>query len=251
MEEIRLNGSLGALYGVLQLPDAAMPAPLIILSHGFGDSHSGNQDYADYFTAQGFATFNFDFCGGGFESKSGGTMLEMSVLTEAEDLNAVIDHFRVDGRFSRIFLWGASQGGFVSSCVAARRPADVAALVLEFPAYVLQDDARRRANPDGSFPERDAVMGIPIGRRYSEDAVAFDIYDVIRAYTGDVLILHGDQDAIVPLSCAQRAAKAFERAELVILAGQNHGFVGEARAGAMAREAAFLKAHGLFKKGFL
>lgn len=43
---------------------------------------------------QGFATYNFDFCGGGFGSRSAGTMLEMSVLTEAEDLNAIIDHFK-------------------------------------------------------------------------------------------------------------------------------------------------------------
>ena len=98
---------MGKLYGILQLPGAETPYPLIILSHGFGGSHAGNQDYADYFTSQGFATFNFDFCGGGFGSKSDGTMLEMSVLTEAADLNAVIDYFRP--RFPVIFLWGASQ----------------------------------------------------------------------------------------------------------------------------------------------
>ena len=33
-------------------------------------------------------------------------------------------------------------------------------MVLEFPAFVLQDDAKGRANPDGSFPETEFFMGI-------------------------------------------------------------------------------------------
>ena len=243
MTEINIQGSMGNLYGILQTPGTDEPLPLIILSHGFGGSHAGNRDYADYFTAHGFATFNFDFCGGGFGSKSDGTMLEMSVLTEAEDLNAIVDHFKGDGRFTQIFLWGASQGGFVSSYVAARRPEDVAALMLEFPAFVLQDDAKKRANPDGSFPETESVMGITIGHRYGEDAVSSDIYDVIGDYKGDVLILHGDRDGIVPLRYSERAANVYENAELVVMEGQNHGFMGEARTEAMKRETAFFRQH--------
>ena len=143
--------------------------------------------------------FNLDFCGGGLESKSDGSMLEMTVLTEAEDLNAVIDHFKNDPRFTKLFLMGFSQGGFVSSYVAAQRPEDAAGPVLEYPACVLQDDARKRALPDGAFPATSNVMGQTIGRVYNEAAVSFDVYDVIGGYTGKALILHGDQDGIVPL----------------------------------------------------
>jgi len=243
MNEIMIPGSMGDIYGILQLPKAEGPVPLVILSHGFGGTHDGNQDYADYFLDKGFAAYSFDFCGGGSGSKSAGTMLEMSVLTEARDLIAIIDHFRTDDRFDRIFLWGASQGGFVSSWVAARRPEDVKAMVLEFPAFVLQDDARRRANPDGSFPETETVMGTCIGRIYSEDAVSFDIYDVIGGYTGDVLILHGDEDGIVPLRYSQRAVEVYASAELVVMPGQNHGFTGQARAEAMERATSFFRAH--------
>ena len=243
MAVIHIQGSMGSLYGELRLPDTQGRLPLVILCHGFGATHAGHQDYADFFCARGLATFSFDFCGGGIGSKSDGTMLEMSVLTEAEDLNAVVDHFKSDDRFSKILLWGASQGGFVSSYVAAHRPEDVAALVLEYPAFVLQDDARERAAADGSFPETDSVMGIRIGRRYSEDAVSFDIYDVIGGYTGDVLILHGDRDGVVPPEYSRRAEKAYRSAELVVMPGQNHGFMGKARREAMDREAEFLLAH--------
>lgn len=243
MNTVSIPGSMGNIWGELQLPGAEGRQPLVILSHGFGGTHAGHQDYADFFTARGLATFNFDFCGGGIGSKSDGTMLEMSVLTEAADLDAVIDHFLSDARFSRILLWGASQGGFVSSYVAAHRPGDVAALMLEYPAFVLQDDAKARAAADGTFPETESVMGRRIGRRYSEDAVSFDIYDVIGGYTGDVLILHGDRDGIVPLEYSRRAAGIYRSAELVVMPGQDHGFTGDARAEAMRREAAFLLVH--------
>lgn len=243
MHEIHIPGSLGDICGELRLPEAGGRLPLVILSHGFGGNQGGLADYAEYFRAQGLAAFSFDFCGGGFGSKSDGTMLEMSVLTEAEDLNAVLDHFLTDARFGPILLWGGSQGGFVSAYVAAHRPGDVAALALEFPAFVLQDDAKARAAADGSFPEVDSVMGVHIGRRYSEDAVSFDVYDVIGGYTGDVLILHGDRDGIVPLAYSQRAAEVFPAAELVVMPGQDHGFMGQARAEAMRREADFLLSH--------
>ena len=243
MNEIIIPGSMGDIYGILQIPENGGSVPLIILSHGFGGTHAGNQDYADYFLDQGFATYNFDFCGGGLGSRSAGTMLEMSVLTEAEDLNAIIEYFKADARFDRVFLWGASQGGFVSSYVAAQRPGDVAAMVLEFPAFVLQDDAKTRANPDGTFPETESVMGIRIGHIYGEDAVSFDIYDVIGGYTGDVLILHGDKDGIVPLSYSQRALEVYSSAELVVMEGQSHGFMGQARAEAKERESDFFRTH--------
>lgn len=108
-EEIpMIQSSNGKIYGELNIPDAENPIPLVILSHGFGGNLLGNQDYAAYFFSQGFATYNFDFCGGGIGSKSEGTILDMSVLTEADDLNAIIDFFKDDARFSEIYLWGGS-----------------------------------------------------------------------------------------------------------------------------------------------
>lgn len=242
-EVIRIEASLGELYGELTVPETESPMPLVILSHGFGGNHEGNREYADYFLKQGFAVYNLDFCGGGFGSKSAGTMLEMSVLTEAEDLNAVVDHFLADERFSCIMLWGASQGGFVSGYVAAQRPADIRALVMEFPAIVLQDNARKDMLSDGTFPETSSVLGVKISRKYNEDAVSFDYYEHIAAYNGPVLILHGDKDPIVPLSYSERAAEVLENAELIVYPGQGHGFMGASRKEAMQAETAFFAGH--------
>ena len=238
--EMYLSGSLGDLFGVLRIPEGEGPFPLVILSHGFGGSHAGSEDWAKRFAELGMASFALDFCGGGFGSRSDGTMKEMSVLTEAQDLNAVIDAFLGDARFSSISLWGQSQGGFVSSYVAAQRPQDVCCLVMEYPAFVLQDDAWARALPDGSFPETSRALGVEIGRIYSVDATSFDIYELMGRYTGPVLLLHGDRDSIVPLRYAERAEGCYENCQLVVLQGQNHGFMGKAKADAIEQEAEFL-----------
>ncbi|MBE5775789.1 MAG: alpha/beta hydrolase [Clostridiales bacterium] len=158
-EILKIPASMGSLYGVLHTQSSC----LLILSHGFGGSHTNHQDYADFFLSKGMSVFNLDFCGGGLESKSDGSMLEMTVLTEAADLNAVIDHFKNDPRFTKLFLMGFSQGGFVSSYVAAQRPEDVAGLVLEYPAYVLQDDARKRRCPMAPFLPPAMLCGKRLG----------------------------------------------------------------------------------------
>ncbi len=96
-------------------------------------------------------------------------------------------------------------------------------------------------NPDGTFPETFSAMNTQISRKFNETAVSFDIYDVIGMYTGDVLIQHGDQDFLVPMSYSQRAAEVFPSAELVVLPGQGHGFRDAGRAEAMERELAFFQ----------
>ena len=240
MEEIIIPGPNGDIYGVLKTPASGSPVPLVILSHGFGGNHAFCQAAADRFAANGFAAYSYDFCGGGFGSRSSGTMMDMSVLTEAADLNAVIDLFKADPRFSCILLWGASQGGFVSAYVSASRPDDIRAAVLEFPAIVLQDDSEARRQADGTFPETVSIMGVKVSRMYDEDATSFNLYDMLPQYPGPVLILHGDKDPIVPLRYSEKAAETFPNAQLIVYPGQGHGFTGTAAQKALDAETAFL-----------
>ena len=73
--------------------------------------------------------------------------------------------------------------------------------------------------------------------------MSFDIYDVMKAYPGDVLIIHGTRDNIAPISYSERAVTVFPSAELVRIDGAGHGFYGndETRAAQMAVD--FVKEH--------
>ena len=240
IEKLTLKVGDDDIYGIMCLPNTEKETyPAVILSHGFGSNAESCKPYAEI-----FAAYAFDFRGGGADSRSSGVTTEMSVLTEAEDLTAVLEQVRtldyVDE--SRVFLWGASQGGFVSSYVAANRPDDVKALILYYPAFVLQDNARARyPNPD-DIPEIENLWGTELGAIYSMDAMSFDIYETIGNYKSDVLIVHGDKDDVVPLSYSERAAAVYKSANLIVFKGGGHGF-SERIDEAAAYSLDFLRAH--------
>ena len=227
--EITLERDGMKIWGELYLPESEEPLPLVIMCHGFGGNHEHMSAYAKAFAGSGFAVYSFDFIGGGYGSRSDGTMKEMSVLTEAADLSAVLDRMKEQPGIDpdSIFLMGGSQGGFVCSYVAGIRPDDVAGLVCLYPAYVLQDNAWKQTPDPDNIPETINLMGIALGGIYNRDAMSFDIYDIIRNYPGKVLILHGTVDSIAPISWSERAAEVFPDAELIRYEGANHGFRGK------------------------
>ena len=229
VQEILLERDGMKIYGELYRPETEEPLPLVIMCHGFGGNHEFMKPYMAAFAKQGIAVYAFDFIGGGYGSKSGGTMREMSVLTEAADLCAVIDAMKTQSGINPdgIFLLGASQGGFVASYVAGIRPEDVAGLVCLYPAYVLQDNAWKQTPDPDNIPDTISLMGTKLGGIYNRDAMSFDIYDVIRNYPGKVLIIHVTADFVVPVSYSERAAEVFPDAELMIYKGANHGFWGD------------------------
>ncbi len=234
------------IYAKMYLPaEEKDKYPAVVISHGFAGSSEDNVSRAELFASNGYVAVVFDFCGGGRASKSDGEMTEMSVLTEAEDLNAVIDGMLaldyVDA--SNFFLLGASQGGFVSSYVAAHRPDDIKALALLFPAYSLQDDCWERHGSIENIPETESLMNNTLGAIYSQDAMSFDIYDVIGGYKGDVLICHGDKDELVDLSYSERAVEVYENAELKVIKGAGHGFQGKPLRESNGYLVEFLQAH--------
>ena len=242
-EEMWFQNGEKKIYAKMYLPaEEKDKYPAVVISHGFAGSSEDNVSRAELFASNGYVAVVFDFCGGGRASKSDGEMTEMSVLTEAEDLNAVIDGMLaldyVDA--SNFFLLGSSQGGFVSSYVAAHRPDDIKALALLFPAYSLQDDCWERHGSIENIPETESLMNNTLGAIYSQDAMSFDIYDVIGGYKGDVLICHGDKDDLVDLSYSERAVEVYEHAELKVIKGAGHGFQGKPLRESLVE---FLQAH--------
>jgi len=229
VKEITLERDGMKIWGELYLPEADTSLPLVICSHGFGGNHEHVKSYAEAFARNGIAAFAFDFIGGGYGSKSDGTMKEMSVLTEAADLCAVMDRMKELPEINpeQVFLLGASQGGFVASYVAGIRPDEVAGVIALYPAYVLQDNAWKQTPDPEKIPETINLMGITLGGIYNRDAQSFDIYDVIRNYPGKVLILHGTVDSVAPISYSERAVEVFPDAELIRYEGANHGFMGK------------------------
>lgn len=232
------------IVGDLYMPDSFVEKdkyPIIIHSHGYGTNRHGVHMYIQKMVAQGYAVYAFDFCGGGIGSESDGKTTEMSVLTEKKDLEVVLEGIRNLPCCEKVVLWGESQGGFVSAIVAADHEDEVDALVLYYPAFVLQDDAKK-AYPDiNTVPDSYRIMMMEIGKIYNLDARSFDVYDVIGKYTKDVLLIHGTADPIVPIRYAERASKIYDNVKYVVIDGAGHGFDDEIEDIAIEETANFLK----------
>ena len=125
---------------------------------------------------------------------------------------------------SNIVLFGGSQGGFVSALAAAERAEEVKALAMYYPAFCIPDDwGKRYENPDDA-PEKFDFWGLELSREFIRDVKNIDVFNVIGNYKGNVLIIHGDKDDIVPFSYSIRAAEVYEHAELVKMENEGHGF---------------------------
>lgn len=205
--------------------------PVAIVSHGFMATQDSVRHYAKELARLGYCSYCFDFCGGSvMNGKSDGKTTEMSVLTEVQDLEAVIRYTKgLPYTGNELLLMGCSQGGFVSALVSARNPETIQKLVLFYPALCIPDDARvgkmmfARFDPE-NIPELVNCGPMKLGRCYPADIIHMDPFQEISKYSGPVLIIHGTKDKIVRLDYSQRAQMAYTNAELKIIHNGGHGF---------------------------
>ncbi|AGI40040.1 alpha/beta hydrolase [Thermoclostridium stercorarium subsp. leptospartum DSM 9219] len=205
--------------------------PTIIICHGFMANQRSVRHYAKLAASIGFAAFTFDFCGGCVIGKSDGRQSEMSVLTEVEDLKAVIGYIKTrdDTDSSRISLMGCSQGGVVCALTAAQIPDEIERLILFYPAFCIPDDARRgkmmfaRFDPD-NIPPVVSRFPMRLGAVYVKDVINMNIFEEITGYNGPVLLVHGTKDNIVDISYSRKAKEIYKNCEYLEIEGAGHSF---------------------------
>ena len=216
-----------SIYGKAFLPDKAdEKLKAVILSHGYNSSHADLTDLAQALAESGAFAYCCDFCGGSLRSKSSGSTLDMSIASEISDLKAVISHVKtleyVDT--DSIYLYGESQGGFVSALAADDT---IKGLYLLYPAFCIPDHWKATAEQgiDGSIE----FMGMPLSNRFCEGLPRYDVFEHIAGYSGKVRIYQGTADPLVPLHYAQKAADSFRNAQLTVFENESHGFSPAAR----------------------
>lgn len=209
--------------------------PIAIVCHEYMANQLFSYPYAKALARCGYATFCFDFCGGGLVSASQGSSRNMSVLTEIADLKAVIRFAREqpDTDKASLLLMGCSQGGLVAALTAAAMPDEINGLILQYPALCIPDAARNgdmlwlKFDP-AHIPDKMHAGPMRLGRRYVTDVMELNVFQAISGYTGRVLLIHGDQDTIVSLEYARKALAVYQSggtdAKLVIIPGGKHIF---------------------------
>lgn len=235
--------------------------PAMIFCTGLDATYEATEPYAIEMTKRGFVSCCFDFCGGPDEestSLSDGSKADNTISTELLDLEAVLNAVsaREDVDPDNIILLGGSQGGLVAALYAAQNPSAFKALGLLFPAFNLPDLIREGVHdkigdvdvstiPDFLFPI--TSQGHKFYKKYIVDIVTIYPFDVIGAYKGPVLLIHGALDPLVPVYVSERAVETYDDVTYHVIADQGHGFDAEGTAQAIKYFDDFLTEAGLLQ----
>ncbi len=215
------------IYGILSRPqDRKGKQPVAIIAHGFNGTHHGGKSYFETLNALGFQCYSFDFPGGSVHSRSDNNTMNMSILDEQNDLEAVVRHFKTqpDTDPDRIILIGESQGGLVSALTAAHIVSDIRALILVFPAFCIPDNWNTRYPHTTDIPDTTRLWNVALSRRFFTELQDMKVFKTIRKFRKPVLLIHGDADPIVPVDYSRQAAKTYKNARLHVIPGAGHGF---------------------------
>ncbi len=202
----------------------------MLLSHGYNGCMTDFSVTAEYLASRGIASVAYTFCGGSTRDESGFPSIQMTLFTERDDLLAMLQWLKEQPcvNAQRICLFGGSMGGLVSVLAAYEQPEDVAGLALLFPALCVADNWNQRFPSVSDIPETVELWDMPLGRGFFTSIRELDVFKLLPSLSQPTLILHGDEDRIVPLSYSQRAAEMFPNASLHVFSGEGHGFSPEA-----------------------
>lgn len=229
MLEIKIPHHGRRVDGRAYPPEGEGRFPVVIMSHGYNSHHLDMEHIAKYLVTNGIGAVCYTFCGGTLRDQSGFPTTEMTLFTEEEDLLAVLDEVRcwdwVDTE--RIYLFGSSQGGMVSALAAEERSDQIKGMILQYPAFCIADDWRKKFPLKEDIPEEIVLWDMTLGRVFAESIHDFVLEERTGGFDKKVLFIHGTDDDVVPISYSEKAAKRYLNARLEAFPGEGHGFTPE------------------------
>lgn len=176
-----------ALAGVIHHPNMRGPFSWVMLSHGLL-SHKESPKFihlAEELANEGIAAVRFDYRGCG---QSEGLIEDTTISDRLKDLKTVI-RFAIERSdcTGRIGLMGSSLGGYLSLLQASREPRIIATAVWATPSH-LTDLEKEKPRENHPRP----------GDDFYQDLKKYDLFEEIDQIK-NALVIHGDQDEIVPV----------------------------------------------------
>lgn len=202
-----------------------------ILMHGWGGNGSQLRSAADALQRQGWAVLLPDARSHGRSDAD----TFSSLPRFAEDLDACLDWLirhhaerTQDGGHAQVVLLGHSLGASASLLCASRR--EEVSAVVSVSAFAHPEQVMRCWLAEYRIPFW------PIGwlvNRYIESVIGHRFDDIAPVHSiarvkAPVLLVHGREDDVVPLACAEQLKAAAFNATLLVVPGQHDSFADEA-----------------------
>lgn len=206
---------------------------LVIVCHGFQSSKERIPmvNLAAALEKEGVSAFRFDFAGNG---ESEGSFQYGNYRREAEDLRAVVQHFRRENRVISAVI-GHSKGGNVVLLYASKYN-DVHAVVNISGRFNLEKGMEGRLGKDFLLRlkqhgyidvfNRKGKFEYRVTEESLKDRLTTDIHAVCLLIQQEcrVLTVHGSMDKFVPAEDALEFAKFIPNHKLHIIKGANHEY---------------------------
>ena len=249
---VSIGPAASALHGTLRPAGSDAPAVLILAGSGPTDRDGNNplgvkaatyRLLAEALAERGIATLRVDKRGIGQSAGAATREEDLRIETYADDARTWASELKRRTSAPCIWLLGHSEGALVAQ-LAARAAPDVCGLVLvSGPGRKGGDVLREQLGPQLPEPLKTrafaAIADLEAGRAadgppelaglfrpsvqpYLISWLRHDPAELLRAYRGPVLIVHGDTDLQAALADAERLKAASSAAELVRFAGVNH-----------------------------
>jgi len=229
--EIKSQGL--TLRGMLHIPEnIEEKVPIVLILHGFAGNKMANHfmfvKLSRILEREGIASVRFDFGGSG---ESDGDFLDMTISGELADAKNILNYVKklefVDK--NRIGVVGLSMGGAVASMLAGDKKNDIHTLCLWAPAgnmgEIVIDDFIGEKYEEFRHKGYLDYDGLLMGEKFTEDVINIDIYEKAAEFDKDILIIHGDNDNIVPLSSSERYLNYYgDNVVLKVIQGADHTF---------------------------
>ena len=211
-ERLTIAADSVRLAAVLHLPEGRPgPWPCVVTLHGLMSSKDSEKYVlvGEEFSSRGIAVCRFDFRGCG---ESQGAVAQTTVAQRVADTRVVVRRMREHPALNgRVALLGSSLGAYVALFVASEDLRIKVVAAWATPAD-LQDFS---ADPE-------TVRDYDLGDAFIEE---LKTQKYLRAPVGirNCLLVHGDQDELVPVSHAQRVyASALNPRRIEIIPGGDH-----------------------------
>ena len=216
------------LDAVLERPNAA-PCPLAIVLHGFTSNKEKQHTLAacDAMRQAGIATLRFDLYGHG---ESGGEFKNHTLYKWISNTLAAISYAQSLDFVTDIYLSGHSQGGLTAALVGGMAPDLVKGLILRAPAFMIPRCAREGSMLGFTFDplcipdEMHIFKELTLGGNYVRVAQTIHVEEAIDRFPGPVLLIHGDEDDLVPVEESREAARRYRQCQLNVIPGETHHF---------------------------